>query len=856
MKARSADGRRTVGAARVAAVLVWLAVCGAARAAAADSLVLASPVPRHGAVTAMLRLDPPASGSGTLHVSWTDGAGRLVLRRTVAVALVDARAVAIALDMRRAVVMTNRLHVRLVLRGGAVREADADFVTVPDSLGRGADGWGYPIIVWQDQTPARAAGLRRLGITAGRLFGVRGDLSAQAAATRMAPLLAADLRFYVENIATDFYAAYHRFLPDRPVTWAFDQARALHARDPADPAAFWRAPSLSDPSAIAVVRQRLAQHVRLFGPFRPLYYSLGDETGIADLSAAWDFDLSPAALAQFRQWLRSRYATLTVLNRQWSSGFTRWDDVVPMTTDQAIGGPGDNYGAWVDFKAFMDHAFASAVRAGTNAIHAADPTRSDALSAIEGAQIPGWGGYDYAALAPAVDVMEIYDAGNNVEIAQALNPRLAVLTTTAPAGDGALAPAERSRLWHELLLGNRGLIVWDEARALVDDQGRPTALGTSCGALFDEFAGGLAAQWDAARPQPGAAAILYSPVSFQIGWLLDRIADRRHGGPDWTSRDAEAEGGDSALRASMRRAASLLTHLGMSPRWISDGMVEGGILRDGGIRVLLLPRTIALSSAEVAAIRAFAAGGGLVLADTAVGLFDAHGRRRGAPPLADTVGLAPGWWDGSAGGLERLAGRLRGAGGAAPFLLVRPDGTLAADIDARVRRDGAVTLIGLQRDPDASGTIGDAEDVVLTLPGPADLYDLRRHRRLGRTDRVALAVGAAEPVMLALAPVPVPPLSLSGPHSAPAGGDVVLRIGQRAATPAAAARVVHVETLDPDGDPIALYSGNATLRGESVAWRIPFAVNDRAGTWTIRVSDRLGAARRTWRITVRARPGG
>ena len=48
----------------------------------------------------------------------------------------------------------------------------------------------------------------------------------------------------------------------------------------------------------------------------------------------------------------------------------------------------------------MDVAFARAIEAGTEAIHEADP---EAVSAIEGGQIPGWGGYDYSRLAASVD---------------------------------------------------------------------------------------------------------------------------------------------------------------------------------------------------------------------------------------------------------------------------------------------------------------------------------------------------------------------------------------------------------------------------------------------------------------------
>jgi hypothetical protein len=799
---------------------------------------------------AIYHVAPPAIGSGTMRIDWTDGAGRLVMRRTMSVNLAHGSAIPVRLAMRRAVVTANHLEARLVVAGRPATAAAVDFVAVPDGAGGGPAGWDYPIIAWQDQTPARAAGLRSLGITAGRVFGERGEVSPDDATRRLAPLLAADLRFYVENIATDFYAAYHRFWRDHPVTWAFDQARAAHASDPADLTAFQRHPSLSDPNALADVRARLARNVRLFAPYRPLYYSLGDETGIADLAAAWDFDVAPASLAQFRRWLRRGYGTLGALNRQWGTVFADWDQVRPILTDQAIAGPDDDFSGWVDFKTFMDDAFAGAVKAGTMAVHAADPT---SLAAIEGAQVPGWGGYDYARLAQAVDVMEIYDAGNNVEIALALNPLLTVLTTTPAMSGAELAAAERGRLWHELLLGNRGLILWDEAGALVDDSGRPTALGRSYATLFDEFRDGLGDQLGAATPVAGPVAILYSPPSFRIDWLLARRQDARQGGADWSDRSAETEGKDSPLRASMRQAASLLAHLGLPPRWVSDDKLERGLLRGGGVRVLLLPRAIALSDREIAEIRAFAARGGRVLADVSAGLFDNHGRRRPAIPLSDVVGLVPGWWDGTPGALALLADRLRRNGAAPTFSLTAPDGAILADIDARVRRDGAVTLIGLQRD--ATAPTAGATDVVLTLARPGEVYDLRSKRDLGRTSRVVLPVGMADPAVLAVSTAPIPPLAVTGPRHALVGTDVVLRIAPSGATPAAE-RVVHVQTVDPDGMPVAAYSGNLRLRGAPATWLVPLAVNDRAGIWTIRVTDRLGADTQTWRFTVATGPSG
>ena len=195
------------------------------------------------------------------------------------------------------------------------------------------------------------------------------------------------------------------------MTWLFDATKARLRADPADTAVFVREPSLSDPIWLASLRARLDAVVRGQSQYRPLFYNLADEAGIGDLAAAWDADIAPASLAAMRTWLRTQYPDLAVLNQQWGSDFPDWDAVTPELTDTALRRTDDNYSAWADFKAWMDVAFARAVQAGTEAVHQADPT---ALAGLEGGQIPGWGGYDYSLLAPAVDVMEIYDGATRL----------------------------------------------------------------------------------------------------------------------------------------------------------------------------------------------------------------------------------------------------------------------------------------------------------------------------------------------------------------------------------------------------------------------------------------------------------
>jgi hypothetical protein len=585
------------------------------------------------------------------------------------------------------------------------------------------EGWdSYQIVLWhtQDATAPQLAAARALGATAGLVFGVRDPMpdAALAAdlASRCAPLRAAGLRPYVENIATDFYAAYHRWQPDRAVTWAFDRVQARHQQDRADPSVFVRDPGLSDPVWLARIGARLAAHVRAFGADRPLYYSLGDETGIADLTAAWDFDRSPDSLAGFRAWLRDEYGSLAVLNTEWGTAFANWDAVVPADTDAALARTDGNFAAWADFRAWMDTAFARALRAGTDALHAADPT---ARSAIEGAQMPGTGGYDYTKLPHAVDVLEVTGGEPSAAIARAENPALVLLTT---AGNGE--PATQHALWRALLNGSRGVVLWDPEGKLSGPD------GTALAPLFAEFRGPLGTALIAARPKPDPVAILYSPASFRTDWILDRQAGAAHG-EDWSRRRSETELEDNALRIAMRQATESLAHAGLEPRWLTPASLAAGALRD--VRALILPHALALSDAEILAVRAFVATGGKVFADIPPGDFDEHSRRRAAP-LADGISLLP--------DLSGVADRLAAAGIVPRFRLAHPDGSPVTDVTIRVLQ-GDKTILGLQRDFSGDGA---GEDVVLTLPQPHRLHDLRTGATT-TTDRLALRLDPVAPAV-------------------------------------------------------------------------------------------------------------
>jgi hypothetical protein len=824
--------------------------------AAADELVLPKELERNRPAEIVYRLDEPATGRAVLDIEWSDVDGRLVERRRISFDLADAAQLVFPLDMSRAVAMQNRLAVHLSLDGvaqngeAAHRESDqaASFIAPPSDR-----PWSdYQIIMWQTQTAAGYAALKRLGITAGMVAADHREETGTYIADNVEPLLANDLRWYLENIATDFYSPYHKWSGDRPVDWRFLEAKQRYWQNPRDLDAFVREPSLSDPAWLDKVRERLTRDVRALQPYRPLYYDLGDEAGIADLSAFWDFDFSEASLGAMRVWLQERYGSLTALNQEWGSEFARWEQVIPTTTRDALRRSDQNFSSWADFKEWMDVAFASALESGTKAVHAADP---DALSAIEGAQIPGWGGYDYFRLAASVDVMELYDYGDNVEIVRSFKPEMIMLTTSFDHG-----PSEARRVWRELLRGTRGIVLWDEKHEFVDENGNVGERGREAARYFAKLRGGLGALLINSRRHTDSIGIFYSPASMRVQWLLDRRATTE----DWSRRSASAEYQDDAIRAATRNFARMVEHSGLQHRFVSSEEVRRGDLRRGEYRILMLPQTIALSATEAEEIRDFVAGGGLVLASGEPGIFDEHGRRLPRPLLSDVFAGPPtraatGFAFGKgkaiyltladARGREStraLAEILAASGIRSRVSLLRPDGGPENDVETYMFENGGVVILALLRDLVPPSTVAGRETVVLGLPRPLNAYDLRTGRSLGSADRVTIEPGPVEPTLLALSDAPFAPPSVSGPPSARLGANAEFAI--RPGAPAAL-DVLRVDVVDPTGATVPHYSGNMIVAGAAVKL-LPIAFNDKPGIWKIRVKDLLSGETATASLNI------
>jgi hypothetical protein len=852
-----------------------------AQTASGNELLLPSrALERTGPVHVIYKTGWPSTGKGELSIKWTDVYGRIVEDRKLPFVLTDEAQIGFDLDLRRAVGMENELAVHFSFVGKNRkgqkddREEDAkvSFVARPPQR----TWWDYATIMWQSHNAEQYATLKTLGINAAMHRGKPVDLPEILARQELPDaLLKNDLRWYNENIATDFYAEYHRWFPDREVNWKFHEAKELYAKDPSSKEAFKRHPSLSDPEWLKKIHDRLVACAKINRAYRPLFYNLGDESGIADLAAFWDFDFSDQSLAEMRTWLKGQYGSLAALNQEWGTNFASWDLVMPMTTNEAMKQRDDNFSAWADFKEWMDVSFASAVKMGVDAVQSADP---EAYVALEGGQVPGWGGYDYARLAKVLPAIEAYDLGANVEILQSLNPDLVRVITT-----GGKGPRERWRMWYELLHGNRGLIVWDDKHEFVNIDATAGPRGKEAAPFYTELTSGIGAMFINSQRQADPIAIHYSQASFRTEWMLEQ----KPKGEAWLKRtSATEEGGDfQRLRESYCR---LIEDLGMQYRFVSYDQVEAGELLRGGYLVMVLPRSSAISRTEADALRRFVDQGGILLADGEPGVFDEHGKKLATALLSDLfAGPHTGavteraFGQGKAIYINldmvnyyrnrlmskeqdaiRPMGKLFKDAGVAPvFAVTETSGEPAVGVEVHTFRNGGVDVVGLLSNPQLyvedlgqPDTISNrrfekARTVLLTLPAESYVYDVRAAKLLGMKKQITVQLEPFDPTVLSISPVPLPGLMVSAPPRLGRGQSGQVGLSFSGFTPAAN-HVFRVEVVDPAGKIAPQYSGNVLAPAGKADKLLPLALNDQPGNWTIRVKDQLSGQVQTKSIEV------
>jgi len=375
-----------------------------------------------------------------------------------------------------------------------------------------------------------------------------------------------------------------------------------------------RQPCLTNPNHLEPWLAALRERARGGAPYGPPGYTLGDENYL--VRPKHDVCTSPTCLAAFRRYLQEQYGTLERLNASWQTKLAGFADAMPATLPEVKDTPG-RWPRWADHRQFMDGVFTRAHAMAREAIREVDPQARVGWDGVF--SLNSWNGYDFYQLCRACDVLEVYALRHHqIEYMRSWHRPGSILGAWHNRIGNADEISAKRIGWHLLLHGCNSSWYWmayATGPALLFPDLRPTPQLEWLAESHAEIMGGLGKLLLHATREHDGIAIHYSQASVHAGTLMGR-------------RLATAQWG----------FARLVEDLGLQYDMLSYEQIAQGKL--AGYKVLLMPACAALSDAEAKAIRSFVEQGGLVVADTAPGVLDAHCRLLPKGSLDELLGIA------------------------------------------------------------------------------------------------------------------------------------------------------------------------------------------------------------------------
>jgi hypothetical protein len=643
---------------------------------------------------------------------------------------------------------------------------------------------------------------------------------------------------------------------------------------------------LDDPAYRDLITRELKQKTAPWVPFSPMSYYVYEEPSLTCYGDAVDICFSPHTLGAMRQWLQSTYGTLDALNRQWGTAFADWQSVVPDDAREAQAR--GNYSSWADHRTYMEKSYTNAFSFVLDQLRKIDP---EGILLNSGTQISGsHNGCDYSLLNRYTRHLNAYDGGNQLDFHRCFNPDVKI---SGGAGYGVLGKDVFYNFYGNLFKGANGgaYIFWQYST--LDPDLTMSQSGKDMEEGFRELrADGIGKLVGLATPENNGIAIHYSYPSFHAAWIVDGAMKEEVSYNTSKSFDRFNDNRDGWVK--------VLKDSGLQFDFLAYSGVERGELISKGYKVFVLPMSYALSDKEINAIREFVAGGGILLADALAGVMDEHCRFRETRALLDIFGIeaAAGTRQAvvDAAGEQRLL--LRGArvmeeAGGVPILLanhfgkglafllnyhldgyprdkmekrsapalarfskvlaeagivpgirlINSAGKPASDCATYVFNTGKTRLVGLLPDMKKPSP----EGLVIVFDRPAEVYDVRGKKHLGRMEKFQTTVEPGVPRLFALIGRPISRLDLTLPSRARLGDEIAVQCDTRIADLSSVARI---QVFNPEGQEISYYGGNGDIANGVGKARFRTALNDTPGRWKVVVTEVISGIRAVGEVEV------
>ena len=408
--------------------------------------------------------------------------------------------------------------------------------------------------------------------------------------------------------------------------------RPYREPEPAPGGGYIRTPCVSDPDYLKRSADIRAEAFETTKKFSTRHFTVGSELSLTHNQREVCF--GPECIRAFREYLRREYGAIEKLNEEYDSTYGDWSEITPVPYEKAI--ETGQIPLWIDFRRSMDGAWAKqfalikerasevvpGAKIGCDASN--DPGHTPKLG--------GLGGDDYWQLTKNMSLSGPYFWPPQLDCVRDFADPGTLIGGGWFGGYSGLFRAHRHGPWHRWLIwytflrGANSFWLWQGSGGRAGH-----LIGTTIAPDFtwyDFMSDGIAAVNDiqegigklamAMRRDDDGVAVLYSQASMLMANFTPEFPKR------WDSWAA---------------LTVILPESNFQYRMIASEQLERGILREGGIRVLYLPYSQALSAKEVEEVRAFVEGGGSVVADLRPAVTDEHGKPYASGALDDVFGV-------------------------------------------------------------------------------------------------------------------------------------------------------------------------------------------------------------------------
>ena len=571
-----------------------------------------------------------------------------------------------------------------------------------------------------------------------------------------------------------------------------------------------------------------------------LDYALCDEPNLSRVGTADELDAHPENLAEYRVRMERKYGTIAEYNRRHGTAHTSFADLGQ--TLQADARAAKKYAEFIEWRNFNVDRWCEAIRIVSDSAREVDPDApftmcnsfgQSALSGNDYYKLMTRAGLGFSTEYTAMVYFGRSPITNFDEFIRSFRPDMRCWSWT-----GYFYSTPRARFMPWWTACHRyGGFAWYAATA----PGYNIVDATTCARTVDgedlrksladtrllDGLGKVLTCWEWA---PRDVAIYYSHDSMLLATIL---------GTETKNGEINAKGPlhdhmHSRQGAQFTVEDLLYQHDFVAPEQV---VVQN---RLANVKALFLPRVLAMSDAEVAAVKAYLAKGGKAICDELPGGYDELGVKRPANPFAGIAGisvLGKNFNDLDKDCRAAVKGFLEAAGA-----------TKALGCADMVSHFGREAMHYVSGDADVYAVIrmpGRSEDddaLDFTFAKKGHVYDVRARKYLCERGRVTAKTPLHEASVFAVLPTKVTDIGVSNlPAKVAVGTDLSLdfSIQTSQASPNLPNFVVHVDVVPPSGKTRFHFKRNLLTKDGRAHLDFAMALNDEKGMWTLRVTEPL-----------------